>query len=207
MTFKPSETLPGHEGIVSSLRFSPDGCMLASASVDQTARVWDIASSSSAAKQRFEGHTAGLSDVCWHPSQSYVATASDDLSLGMWNVETGKRLQTFKGHTHFVFCCKFHPYGNILVRSQPECIVPLLTVTGWELPLTRFSAPPFPPVTPSMGCVQVSGSLDESVRFWDVRSGQSIKAIPAHSDPVTGLDITSCASLLTNVQAARLWPK
>jgi COMPASS component SWD3 len=31
----------------------------------------------------------------------------------------------------------------------------------------------------------VSGSFDESVRLWDVRAGRCIRAIPAHSDPVT----------------------
>ena len=44
--------------------------------------------------------------------------------------------------------------------------------------------------------IQVSGSLDESVRFWDLRTGLAVKAIPAHSDPVTSVDFVWCDSLL-----------
>ena len=34
----------------------------------------------------------------------------------------------------------------------------------------------------------VSGSFDETVKIWDVRSGDCVSTLPAHSDPVTGVD-------------------
>lgn len=40
---------------------------------------------------------------------------------------------------------------------------------------------------------QMSGSLDESVRLWDIRSGHCIRTIPAHADPVTEIDCTRYA--------------
>ena len=33
----------------------------------------------------------------------------------------------------------------------------------------------------------VSGSFDESVRIWDVRTGKCLKTLPAHSDPVSAV--------------------
>jgi WD40 repeat protein len=35
------------------------------------------------------------------------------------------------------------------------------------------------------GNILASASFDESVRLWDIRSGRSLRAIPAHSEPVT----------------------
>ena len=107
----------GHESVVSAVRFSPHGDMLASCSADRTARVWNIESGASALQHTFEGHANGISDVCWHPVQPYIATASDDLSLRLWDLHTGQRLRTFQGHSHFVFCCRFHSHGSILVRT------------------------------------------------------------------------------------------
>ena len=37
------------------------------------------------------------------------------------------------------------------------------------------------------GGLQVSGSFDETVRLWEVRSGAMLKELPAHSDPVTAV--------------------
>lgn len=47
----------------------------------------------------------------------------------------------------------------------------------------------------------VSGSYDEAVFLWDVRSARLMRSLPAHSDPVGGVDfvrdgtlVVSCAS-------------
>ncbi|KAM1217276.1 hypothetical protein TB2_013244 [Malus domestica] len=34
----------------------------------------------------------------------------------------------------------------------------------------------------------VSGSFDETVRIWEVKTGKCLKVLPAHSDPVTAVD-------------------
>ena len=51
------------------------------------------------------------------------------------------------------------------------------------------------------GNMLVSGSYDEAVFIWDVRAARIIRSLPAHSDPVGGVDfirdgtlIASCAS-------------
>lgn len=41
------------------------------------------------------------------------------------------------------------------------------------------------------GNLLVSGSYDEAVVIWDVQHGCPIKRIPAHSDPVTAVDVSS----------------
>ncbi|XP_023382363.1 WD repeat-containing protein 5-like, partial [Pteropus vampyrus] len=38
----------------------------------------------------------------------------------------------------------------------------------------------------------VSGSFDESVRIWDVKTGKCLKTLPAHSDPVSAVSPATC---------------
>lgn len=65
-----------------------------------------------------DGRTQGLSDLCWDPTSRYIATASDDFTLILWNADTGELLKSLKGHTHHVFCCAFSPNGNMLVSGS-----------------------------------------------------------------------------------------
>ena len=46
--------------------------------------------------------------------------------------------------------------------------------------------------------LQVSGSFDESVRIWDVRTGKCLKTLPAHSDPVSAVHFNRDGSLIVS---------
>lgn len=63
------------------------------------------------------GHSRGINDVTWSPTAAYVATASDDKTLRLWSAETGDAFVEFRGHTNFVFSCRFNPQSNLLVSG------------------------------------------------------------------------------------------
>ena len=63
------------------------------------------------------GHSRGINDITWSTNAQYVATASDDKTLRLWNVETGDAYVEFKGHSNFVFSCRFNPQSNLLVSG------------------------------------------------------------------------------------------
>jgi WD40 repeat protein len=44
----------------------------------------------------------------------------------------------------------------------------------------------------------VSGSFDETVRLWEVRSGRCIAVLPAHSDPVTAVAFSHDGTLVVS---------
>jgi hypothetical protein len=67
------------------------------------------------------GHRGGVSDVAWSAGSDYLATASDDKTLGLWDARTGALLRQLTGHTAYVFCCNFNAHSNQLVRpSKPR---------------------------------------------------------------------------------------
>ena len=58
------------------------------------------------------------------------------------------------------------------------------------------------------GNILVSGSYDEAVILWDVRSRQKLRTLPAHSDPVGGVDFVRDGTLIVSCAGdglIRIW--
>ena len=82
------------------MRFSPDGVLVASASADGTAALAAAASPASSGGggsggtaggtvlAQLRGHTGGLSDCAWSVDGDWLATASDDAAVKLWDVAT-----------------------------------------------------------------------------------------------------------------------
>eukprot|EP00879_Flechtneria_rotunda_P026913 GHRR01028758.1.p1 GENE.GHRR01028758.1~~GHRR01028758.1.p1 ORF type:complete len:217 (+),score=70.32 GHRR01028758.1:881-1531(+) len=56
--------------------------------------------------------------------------------------------------------------------------------------------------------MQATSSFDETIHFWDVRTGRCIRELPAHSDPVSGIDFSYDGTVLASCSfdgLLRLW--
>ena len=81
-------TIHGHERIVLSVAFSPDGRRIASASRDRTIRVWDATTGEIVAGP-FTGHTDRVTSVAFSPDGQCIASASQDHTIRVWDSTTG----------------------------------------------------------------------------------------------------------------------
>src|SRR5262249_42713538 len=93
-TGKPGKALLAHTQDVVDLALSKDGKTLATASADNTAKIWDFAGLKDT--QTIKGHTDSLNSVAFSPDGKQVVTTSADKTLRVWNVADGKEVANFK---------------------------------------------------------------------------------------------------------------
>ncbi|MEH2453638.1 WD40 repeat domain-containing protein, partial [Nostoc sp.] len=74
----------GHQGTVRGVSFSPDGKTIATASLDGTARLWNLQGQ---LLQEFKGHQGTVRGVSFSPDGKTIATASLDGTARLWPVE------------------------------------------------------------------------------------------------------------------------
>lgn len=171
--FRAKLALHGHTRAVSQARISPDGRWIATASADATIRLWDARTG--AHMDTLVGHLAGVSCVAWSPDGDTLASGSDDKSIRLWDRVTGRPKKSAKGP----------------VAARNAALASMRPLLGHHNYLHCLAFSP-------KGNMLASGSYDEAVFLWDVRAGRLMRSLPAHSDPVTGIDFSQDGTLVVS---------
>lgn len=126
--------LVGHDDEIHAGCFSPDGNLIATASNDNTARLWDGHTG------KFNGsifrHHATVESVAFNPSGALLATASTDRQVRIWDIKTGRLAVPIMQHQEHVLNVSFSPDGSRLATCCRDGMARIWDVkTG--LPLTE----------------------------------------------------------------------
>jgi tetratricopeptide (TPR) repeat protein len=116
-------SLTGHTHLVTSVAFSPDGRILASAAGDGTMQLWNPATSQQL--RTLTGHAGDVNSVAFRPDGRMLASAGFDKTVRLWDPATGQHLRTLTGHTHNARSVAFSADGQVLASTGHDQTVRL----------------------------------------------------------------------------------
>jgi len=86
--------LKGHTQLVNQVAFSPDGKTIATASNDNSVRLWDAQTGS--ALKTLSGHQGRVTHIAFSPDSSWLVSGADDNTIRRWNTADGELLETLE---------------------------------------------------------------------------------------------------------------
>ncbi|KAJ3431591.1 wd40 repeat protein [Anaeramoeba flamelloides] len=121
----PIKMFTAHSQDITSIRWSPNGKFLASCSDDSTIKIWDINKEKTILE--LKEHENEILSLEWsntgpgtaHPnSKLLLGTSSLDLSVKIWDIETGRSKHTLRKHLEPVENISFSPNGKMLATAS-----------------------------------------------------------------------------------------
>ena len=107
----------GHVPTINRVAASPDGIHIVTASVDHTARIWELHGDLSA---ELKGHGDSVFSATFSPDGRRIVTASADRTARVWDARNGQLLAELKGHGDSVLSAMFSPDGRRIVTASAD---------------------------------------------------------------------------------------
>ncbi|WP_217360042.1 hypothetical protein [Anabaena sp. UHCC 0253] len=131
----------------------------------------------------FSGHSDRVKSVAFSPDGQTLASGSGDNTIKLWNVNTGKLLQTLPGHSSAVSSLAFSPDGQTLASGSGDNTIKLWNVNTGKLlqTLLGHSSTVYSLAFSKDGQTLASGSADKTIKLWDMSIRTQIHTFQGHS--------------------------
>lgn len=195
--------LKGHQDIVQSIRFSPDGQRLATASYDNTVKLWQ---QDGRLIKTLEGHTQPVTTVCFSPDGQTIATGSQDGTVRLWG-RNGNLIRVINAHDDWVWTVQFSPDGKTIATGSADKTVKLWRMNGKlmrslkghndAVRQVRFNAD---------GSQIVTTSDDRTVKRW-TKDGALLSTLH-YTNHIESIDLSPKAQILVTAsfdKTVKLW--
>lgn len=176
--------LPGHDGAVNTVAFSPDGHLLATGGEDHSVQLWDVTEPARPRRERdpATAHTEAVNAIAFSPDGRYLASAGRDQQVGITDAAHPEvPLPSLIGHTDTVLDAAFSPDGRWIATSSTDGTVRLWSFVGgvgtpYGQPLTAHTNEVNSVAFDPSGRL-FSGSADGSVRIWSMEPEANMRSI------------------------------
>ncbi len=177
----------GHKGSVTSVAISPDATVMASGSVDETAKLWSAQTGNLI--NTLKGHNHPVYCVAFSPNGKYLATGciddplklngpqkgvpNNDKIIGIWSAANGMMIRAIYVQSYDVRSISFTPDSKILATG------------GWDYTNNKTT-----------------------IRLWSVEAGELIRPFEGHYAIISSVDFSPDGRLLASGgddKSIKLW--
>lgn len=209
---KSIRMLRGHRDSVTAVAWR-DTSSLASASLDRRILLWDLPTAS--AIQQLEGHSRGVSSVCFLKDKEVLVSTGVDQSVRVWDLTSGTLIRNMNNHTL--------PVHDLAVRPDTSGLPMIVsagddrTVRFWQptigrmVKFARLKAAPLNVAWLNNGATIVTTCTDGAIRLVDPDSVEVTGEIQALSGWAYALAVHPTDGSIVvggpNAQVKRIVPK
>ncbi len=206
-TGKPISPRFGQSGTLWRGSFSPDGKLVATASEDKTACIWNVSDGS---KRLCLNHPNKVLSANFSPDGSRLVTSCIDNLLRVWAVPTGKLQLELPGHTGHIRYAAFSPDGRQIVSTSEDGTARLWDATDGHALLKPLVHPKwvlYAAFSPD-GQTLVTAGSDHTARIWEAATGRRIWPDLNHQDLISSVEFSPDGRLILTAgldKMVRLW--
>jgi WD40 repeat protein len=164
---------------IRSVAFGPGGKMIALGG-DGGLLLWTL---DLCPDRRLTGHSDTVRGIAFSTDGKHLASASEDKTVRIWEVATGKEVRRLSGHEGGVRCVAWAPGGRLLASGGAEGTVCLWDAQTGKLlrvmpddPRQAAWSVAFSPD----GKLLTAGIAKAPTRVWEVATGKEVRQFPAH---------------------------
>lgn len=171
---------------ITTVAFSPEVDLLATAGQDRTIRLWNIGDGNQVACLR--GHTLTVSSIAWSPDGRYLASAGRDGSVRIWDVAARQEVRRPWESDEVAHCVAWSPDGRQLAAAVGSG-VKLWWTDDWSVQVSApsLSRPVLAVAFSQTGKWLAYGGYGGSVLVCDPASGNELMRASASSVTVWSL--------------------
>ena len=153
---------------------------------------------------------SAVNSVALSPDESILASASDNKTIRLWNLETGQAISTITGHSQGVTSVAFNPDGTILATASGDRTIKLWNLNDYQ-EICTFSGHSHAVKSVAFGPqghLLASGSWDKTIKLWDVQTGVQESTLTGHGLQVASVAFSPCGQFLASAsfdRTIRLW--
>ncbi|EED24114.1 mRNA splicing protein (Prp5), putative [Talaromyces stipitatus ATCC 10500] len=170
--WKLMRVISGHLGWVRALAVEPNNEWFASGAGDRTIKIWNLATGS--LRLTLTGHISTVRGLAVSPRHPYLFSCGEDKMVKCWDLEANKVIRHYHGHLSGVYTLALHPKLDVLVTGGRDGVA-----RGTVADVKCQEADP----------QIITGSLDSTVRLWDLAAGKTMGVLTHHKKGVRSLAI------------------
>lgn len=172
--------LVGHTEPIRAVAFTDDDYVIATASWDGTARLWDIESQEVISTLNSDG---GFFSLAINPVTQDIALAGKDRFVKLWDGYSSSASHSFQGHDNLIMCVAISPDGGLIASASNDGTIKFWTTRAPETTIDfPGSFPTDMAISPDGRLLAVAGE-DKNLRLWDLEFSE-LKASFRHTNRV-----------------------